>query len=60
MTGPVCTRMYGYPGPEIDLIGRGVVPVGYLAGLKAGLLLGFALRSGHGAVAVADAFAIYQ
>ncbi len=29
MTGHVFTRTYGYPGSEIDLIKRGVVPAGY-------------------------------
>jgi len=43
-TGPVFTRTYGYEGGEIDLIRRGVVPGGYLSGLKARLLLGLALR----------------
>jgi L-asparaginase len=58
MTGPVFTRTYGYPGAEIDLIARRLVPAGYLSGLKARLLLGFCLRDGRGAVA--EAFAAYQ
>lgn len=60
MTGPVFTRTYGYPGSEIDLIARNLVPAGYLSGLKARLLLGFILRSGRGAGSVAEAFVPYQ
>ena len=58
MTGHVFTRTYGYPGAEIDLIKRGVVPAGYLPGLKARLLLGLVLRDKGGDVAAA--FAPYQ
>jgi L-asparaginase len=60
MTGPVFNATYGYPGGEIDLIGRGLIPAGYLSALKARLLLGLALRSGGGAAAVRQAFAAYQ
>jgi L-asparaginase len=59
MTGPVFTRTYGYPGAEIDLIARGLLPAGYLSGLKARLLLGMVLRGPAGRSAVADAFAFY-
>jgi L-asparaginase len=58
--GPVFTQTYGYPGSEIDLIGRGVVPAGYLSGLKARLLLGLALRAGGCAASVREAFRPYQ
>lgn len=58
MTGPVFTSTYGYPGAEIDLIKRGLVPSGYLSGLKARLLLGLALRNGKSGVGAA--FAPYQ
>jgi L-asparaginase len=57
-TGPVFTRTYGYPGAEIDLIQRGVVPAGYLSGPKARLLLGL-VRRGAGA-SVEEAFAPYR
>ena len=60
MTGPVFTRTYGYPGSEIDLIARNLVPAGYLSALKARLLLGLVLRSGEAASMVAAAFAPYQ
>jgi L-asparaginase len=60
MTGPVFTRTYGYPGSEIDLLARNLVPAGYLSGLKARLLLGFSLRPGRGAKGVSEAFAAYQ
>jgi L-asparaginase len=60
MTGHVFTETYGYPGGEIDLIKRGVVPSGYLSGLKARLLLGLVLRKGGGRPAVAKAFAPFQ
>jgi len=60
MTGHVFTRTYGYPGSEIDLIQRGVLPSGYLSGLKARLLLGLVLRSATGAAKVSEAFAPYH
>lgn len=57
--GPVFTDTYGYPGGEIDLIRRGVIPAGLLSGLKARLLLGLALRGGGGHAAAQAAFAPY-
>ena len=60
MTGPVFTKTYGYPGAEIDLIKRGLIPAGYLSGLKARLLLGLVMRDRKGAGKVAGAFAPYQ
>jgi L-asparaginase len=59
MTGPVFTNTYGYPGAEIDLIGRGLIPAGTLSGLKARLLLGLLLRTTHDRPAIRDAFAAY-
>ena len=60
MTGPVFTHTYGYPGAEIDLIERGLVPAGYLSGPKARLLLGLVLRGPRSAARVTAAFAPYQ
>jgi L-asparaginase len=60
MTGPVFTRTYGYPGSEIDLIARNLVPAGYLSGLKARLLLGLILRSKVDRSEIATVFAPYQ
>jgi len=60
MTGPVFTGTYGYPGGEIDLIKRGVIPAGYLSGLKARLLLGLALRSSASRSNIEAAFSPYQ
>ena len=59
MTGPVFTRTYGYAGAEIDLIGRGLLPTGYLSGLKARLLLGLLLRDSPDRGVIADALSRY-
>jgi L-asparaginase len=56
----VFTKTYGYPGAEIDLIKRGLIPAGYLSGLKARLLLSLVMRDRNGAGKVAGAFAPYQ
>jgi L-asparaginase len=44
--GPVFQGTYGFKGSEIDLISRGAIPGGYLAGTKSCLLLRLLLASG--------------
>jgi L-asparaginase len=41
--GPVLEQTYGFPGSEMDLICRGIIPCGSLGGLKARLLLSLLL-----------------
>ena len=50
----------GFGGAEIDLLKRGLIPAGYLSGLKARLLLSLVMRDRKGAGKVAQAFAPYQ
>ncbi|MDA5192525.1 asparaginase [Govanella unica] len=44
--GPVLTQSYGYAGSERDLIARGLIPAGNLAGVKARLALTILLDGG--------------
>lgn len=44
--GPVFEKTYGFPGSEMDLIARGAIPGGYLAGGKACLLLRLLIANG--------------
>lgn len=54
--GPIFTKTYGFPGSEIDLLGRGLIPSGALGGLKARLLLSLLLGTGLNGQALRDAF----
>ncbi|GAA4511775.1 asparaginase domain-containing protein [Brevibacterium yomogidense] len=50
--GAMLERTYGYPGAEIDLLGRGLVPAGTLHARKARLALILALQFGTDASTV--------
>lgn len=58
--GPVFTSTYGFPGSEIDLIARGLVPAGFLSPEKARLLLAFLVGRGADRVEIAAAFAAFS
>lgn len=45
-SGEILRSTYGFPGSEIDLIERGLIPAGSLDGLKSRLLLTLLLQSG--------------
>ena len=44
--GPVLHATYGFPGSELDLLGRGLLPAGTLDGLRARIVLSFGLAAG--------------
>ena len=54
--GPVLTGTYGFPGSERDLIGRGLIPAGYLDQYKARILLHLCLAAGASRQQIAAAF----
>lgn len=54
--GPVLTGTYGYPGSEMDLIARGLVPAGDLGPHRARLLLHELLARGADRGTVIDTF----
>jgi L-asparaginase len=54
--GDTLRDTYGFPGSETDLIGRGVIPGGWLDGPKARVLLIALLRAGRDAQAIRDTF----
>lgn len=55
-SGEVLRSTYGFPGSEIDLIDRGLVPAGFLDGPKARVLLSLLLAAGADRREVAGAF----
>lgn len=57
--GPGFTRTYGFAGSEIDLLGRGAMPGGWLGGLRARILLSLLLRSGLSGEALRSRFGAY-
>lgn len=54
--GEVLTRTYGFPGSELDLLGRGLIPAGHLNGLRARLLLSLLLTRRANRAQITDAF----
>jgi L-asparaginase len=59
-SGPVLTRTYGFPGSEIDLLGRGLIGAGALSALKARLLLSLLLGTGQKGDTLVRHFACYS
>ena len=55
-SGSVFAGTYGFPGSEIDLLGRGLIGAGSLGGLKARLLLSLLLGVGLQGQELRDAF----
>lgn len=55
-SGEVLKRTYGFPGSEMDLVGRGLIPARALDGPKARLFLTLLLRSGASREEVSRAF----
>lgn len=55
--GPVLTETYAFPGSESDLLGRGLIPAGFLDPLKARILLRHLISTGHDRSAIRTMFA---
>lgn len=54
--GAMLTRTYSYPGSELDLIGRGLVPSGFLDPYKARILLHLLLAANATRAEIAETF----
>jgi L-asparaginase len=57
--GAMLTHTYSYPGSELDLIGRGLIPSGFLDQYKARILLQLMLAAGAGRTEITSAFAAF-
>ncbi|WP_033290889.1 asparaginase [Amycolatopsis jejuensis] len=55
-SGELLTHTYGFPGSESDLLDRGLIPAGYLTGLRSRLVLLLLLMRGSSREQVAEAF----
>ncbi len=60
LAGPAFERTYGYPGSEIDLIGRGALSGGFLPGPKARLLLMLGIAADWDRATLERALAAFQ
>lgn len=54
--GEVLQQTYGFPGSERDLLAHGLIPAGFLDGLKARILLSLLLAAGIDLAGVREAF----
>lgn len=54
--GEMLQETYGFPGSERDLLSRGLIPAGFLDGLKARILLSLLLAAGADLDGVREAF----
>lgn len=54
--GELLQETYGFPGSELDLLGRGLIASGFLDGLKARILLSFLLAEKRDHTAIGEAF----
>jgi L-asparaginase len=54
--GETMQATYDFPGAETDLLARGLIPAGWLGGIKSRLLLALLLRAGAGDEEIRQAF----